>query len=136
MIAKNKSMPKYDPVPFTITNINHSMITAIRGKEVKTRNSSFFIHYMPDSNMGSVRNDRLLPNRVITDHAISTSTSTTTNHSTSTCPLIHSSSPSSSRSVISNDQSFELQYGDLSNLFKTNYNVIRYINVNYLQRAF
>jgi hypothetical protein len=44
IIGKNKSTQRYDPVPFTITKINHSMITATRGKESKTRNCSFFIH--------------------------------------------------------------------------------------------
>jgi hypothetical protein len=73
MIGKNKSTSRYDPVPFSITKINHSMITATRGKESKTRNCSFFIHHTIDSNVVKYR---LLPKRVITDD-ISRSTVTT-----------------------------------------------------------
>jgi hypothetical protein len=71
---KKQVNPRYDPVPFTITKINHSMITATRGKESKTRNSSFFIHHTVDTN--GVK-DRLLPKRVIIDDSISRSTVTT-----------------------------------------------------------
>ena len=38
----NKSNPRFDPVHFTITHINGSMLTAQRSDKIVTRNSSFF----------------------------------------------------------------------------------------------
>ena len=42
--VKNKSMSKYDPIPYNITYINHSLITASREDKTITRNISFFKH--------------------------------------------------------------------------------------------
>ena len=40
----NKSMAKYDPIPYRITYINHTLITASRENKTITRNISFFKH--------------------------------------------------------------------------------------------
>ncbi len=38
-------MSKYDPIPFTITYMNHTLITAARKDKIVTRNISFFKHF-------------------------------------------------------------------------------------------
>jgi hypothetical protein len=42
---KNKAMSKYDPIPFTITYMNHALITAAREDKIITHNISFFKHF-------------------------------------------------------------------------------------------
>jgi hypothetical protein len=42
-----KSTPDWDPRPFVVVDRNHSMITAEREGETKTRNSSFFKRVLP-----------------------------------------------------------------------------------------